>query len=101
MNKTASPAKLQDGSWGARLIVEVKPGDTVTIQTKSGKSWSAVVDQIVWSGHGAWVVSLRKPKAEPGRRRCMVVFGPDGTAHTTQHNDRRMERRYDYEDHDA
>jgi hypothetical protein len=49
---TASPAKLRDGSWGARVNGSVKVGDTVTIATKAGKSWNAKITKVVWSGDG-------------------------------------------------
>ena len=47
---TASPAKLRDGSWGARVEGTPKPGDIVEIITKSGKTWFVRVDSIIWSG---------------------------------------------------
>lgn len=50
---TASPAKLRDGSWGARVMSPVvKAGDTVRILTKAGKSWTATVSRVVWTGQG-------------------------------------------------
>ena len=49
----ASPAKLRDGSWGARVRSEqVSPGDVVTITTAGGKTWQARVERVVWSGEG-------------------------------------------------
>lgn len=47
---TASPAKLKNGSWGARVKGDVKEGDVITIRTKSGKTWEARVTRVVWSG---------------------------------------------------
>lgn len=48
---TASPARLRDGSWGARIVgAAPAPGAVVTIKTASGKTWDATVTAIVWSG---------------------------------------------------
>lgn len=60
---TASPAKLRNGSWGARVRSEsVHPGDVVTITTKAGKSWTATVERVLWHGDG---VSLCATASEP------------------------------------
>ena len=67
----ASPAKLRDGSWGARVQGAVAVGDTVTITTKAGKSWSARVSQVVWSGEGVTLCatsSLDRPAASSARQ---------------------------------
>ena len=49
----ATPAKLRNGNWGARVKgTPVSAGDVVQITTKAGKSWSARVIAIVWSGNG-------------------------------------------------
>ena len=49
--QTGHPAKLYDGAWGAHVNSDkVKPGDTVHLTTKAGKTWDAVVDKIVWTG---------------------------------------------------
>lgn len=46
---TATPTKLRNGSWGARTSAPVSEGDVVTITTKSGKSWEARVERVVWT----------------------------------------------------
>jgi hypothetical protein len=48
----ATPAKLRNGAWGARVQGQVAIGDSVKIVTKSGKSWTAMVEKIVWQGDG-------------------------------------------------
>lgn len=72
---SATPAKLRDGSWGARIQGTVSVGDTVTITAKSGKSWSARVTSVVWSGQGvtlAATASMDRPtttvRSYSGRR---------------------------------
>lgn len=47
---TASPAKLRDGSWGARVSGRASEGDTITIETRAGKKWDATVSRVLWSG---------------------------------------------------
>lgn len=56
---TATPTKLRDGSWGARVQGSVAVGDSVTITTKGGKSWDATVTRVVWSGEGATIVATQ------------------------------------------
>ena len=56
MTKTnATPAKLKNGTWGARVKTEIRMGDMLTITTKSGKSWDATVGCVVWHGDGVWL----------------------------------------------
>lgn len=49
---SATPAKLRDGSWGARTAGSVRAGDTVQITTRAGKTWAATVTRVVWAGDG-------------------------------------------------
>jgi hypothetical protein len=63
---TATPAKLRNGSWGARVQGAVAKGDAVTITAKSGKSWTATVDAVVWTDGQVSLVatsSLDRPSA--------------------------------------
>ncbi len=46
---TATPAKLRDGTWGARVQGPVSQGDVVTVTTKAGKTWQAKVTRVVWT----------------------------------------------------
>lgn len=49
----ASPVKLRSGAWGARVAsTSVRRGDSIRITTRSGKSWTATVAKVVWSGSG-------------------------------------------------
>jgi len=50
--RTASPTKLRDGSWGAVAKGAAAKGDTIRIETRAGKSWTAVVSAVVWTGPG-------------------------------------------------
>ncbi len=58
-NLTAAPSKLRNGSWGAKVNGSVEEGDTVTITTRSGKSWDAIVERVVWEGNGVSIFSTR------------------------------------------
>lgn len=54
----ARPTKLEDGSWGAKILgAEVLVGDELDITIQTGKSWKTKVARIVWSGVGATVVA--------------------------------------------
>ena len=44
--KAATPAKLKNGSWGARVKGAASQGDEIQITTQSGKSWTAIVSQV-------------------------------------------------------
>jgi hypothetical protein len=48
----ATPAKLRDGSWGARCTATVAVGDLIQITTRAGKSWTAQVTRVLWAGEG-------------------------------------------------
>lgn len=47
---TASPTKLRNGSWGARVPGTVRQGQTITIRTRAGKQWAAEVSRVLWTG---------------------------------------------------
>ena len=72
---TATPAKLKDGSWGARVVGAPNPGDVVVVTTKAGKTWQARVERVVWQGDGValCVTTGAAGQAHGGRtssRRC-------------------------------
>lgn len=45
----ATPAKLKTGDWGARVNFPVKPGDALTVQASTGKTWPATVERVMWT----------------------------------------------------
>lgn len=56
----ASPIKLRDGTWGARVRnTTVEPGDVIEITTQSGKAWTATVQRVLWSGDGVSLVATQ------------------------------------------
>lgn len=90
---TATPTKLRDGSWGARTSLPVAIGDTITIITRSGKAWQALVTQVITStAGGASIVatgSLDRPAAAPGRcrtARCHHVATSTGYCRSCEHD---------------
>lgn len=73
MKKSASPAKLRSGAWGARVAGEVQSGDVVQITTRSGKTWDAQVVKVVWTGDGISLCETRSmdpPRNWNGRYGC-------------------------------
>jgi len=52
----ATPTRIRTGEWGALVQGRdaVKYGDVVTITTRSGQSWDAVVQEVVYTGPGKW-----------------------------------------------
>lgn len=65
---TATPAKLRDGTWGARVAGRARAGDTVTITTRAGKSWTATITRIVWSGEGVTLCATGTAPRSRSRR---------------------------------
>lgn len=71
----ATPAKLRDGSWGARIQGAVSVGDVVKITTKAGKSWEARVSSVVWSGEGVTLVATASLDRAPRHGRMGYGHG--------------------------
>lgn len=66
--RTASPTKLRNGNWGARVqSTNVAAGDTVTITTRNGKSWEATVIRVLWTGNGVAVCATESGPPSPRR----------------------------------
>jgi hypothetical protein len=78
-NTTSSPAKLRDGSWGARVAGFVAVGDTIEIVTRSGKQWYAVITRVVWSKDGVSLCATRSADRAPARRVERPTFDGVGT----------------------
>jgi len=63
----ASPAKLRDGSWGARVAGTVTTGTILTITTAAGKSWQATVERVIWTdGQVSIVATASRPSSAHG-----------------------------------
>ena len=54
---TASPVKLRTGAWGAKTDSPVAEGDTIEITTRSGKTWEAQVEKVIWSDGQVCIVA--------------------------------------------
>jgi hypothetical protein len=67
--KQATPSKLRDGSWGARVAGSVAVGDVVTITTKAGKSWDATVSRVLWSDGSVALVATHNDQYDAKVRR--------------------------------
>lgn len=67
---TATPAKLRNGTWGARVkSAAVSKGDTVTITTRAGKSWTATVTRVLWTGDGVSLCAVSSGSTHSRPRR--------------------------------
>ncbi len=61
----ASPTKLRSGEWGATVKNDsVSVGDSIEITTKIGKSWTATVSKVVWSGKGVTIVATNSKSSK-------------------------------------
>jgi hypothetical protein len=65
--RSATPAKLRSGAWGARVEGAVAKGDTLTITSRSGKSWRARVEKIVWTDGSASICATSSLDSGPPR----------------------------------
>ena len=84
--KSATPAKLRDGTWGAICKVEVAMGDTIKITTRAGKTWTAIVIDIHGTTkHGTLVATRSSDRA------------PSATARRAYHSDREDCRKYGWD----
>ena len=74
----ATPTKLRNGQWGARVNADDTPAewDIVTITARSGKSWDATVDYVAHSGIDRLsgeikhIVGLKKRAYPKGTGKC-------------------------------
>lgn len=66
---SASPTKLRNGTWGATAKGTARKGDTLQITAKSGKSWTATVSAVVWSGNGVTICATESTPAPAGKTR--------------------------------
>jgi len=69
--KTATPAKLRSGAWGARVTDTVERGEPIQIVTRSGKTWTTTVQAVIWEGAGVTLVatSSASSSSRSGRSR--------------------------------
>ena len=73
MTVTATPAKLANGTWGARVLGVPAVGAIVQVRTAGGKTWDARVVAIVRAGAGPQDMSLvateslDRPSGRPAR----------------------------------
>ena len=47
---SGSPTRLNDDSWGVRVVGEAAVGAAVQVRTRSGKTWLAEVEAVLWTG---------------------------------------------------
>lgn len=71
----ATPAKLRDGSWGARVAGIVRPGDVVRIVARSGKTWDATVARVLWTGDDVMLVSTSSSSSSGSSRSGSSLSG--------------------------
>ncbi len=43
----ATPMKLQNGAWGIAVPGRPEVGDAVTVTTRAGKTWNAVISRVI------------------------------------------------------
>ena len=89
--KAATPAKLRNGSWGARVAsTSVEVNDAIQVTTRAGKTWTAYVAQVVWAGKDATLVATcRAPVAPytPPARKCSECGGELERSNPTRYCD--------------
>lgn len=78
MNWSGKPRKLRDDSWGCAIDNgDPKPGDTVSLTSKAGKTWTMRLAERIWAGQGVtmWRTSklggpppVETKKTEPAKK---------------------------------
>jgi hypothetical protein len=83
-----TPVMLSDGTWGARVqSVVTRGGEDITITTKSGKSWTAVVSRIDRSGDGwTWVATMDRTRYEEAMARATKISSREEFDAAVEHN---------------
>lgn len=56
-------SKLRGGAWGVRAIVPIAAGDAVRVTLKSGDTRTVIVDEVLVSGDGVWIATVRERAA--------------------------------------
>jgi hypothetical protein len=64
----ATPSKLRDGSWGARVQGSVQQGAIIEINTKAGKTWTATVQRVLWTDGKVTLVQTESSKGTSSPR---------------------------------
>ena len=76
---TASPCKLRTGEWGVRITGDrSRVGETVRVETRAGKTWTATIASIVWEGDDAMIAST----ARGGRAVFNDTYNEGGDGYT-------------------
>lgn len=80
---TGHPAKLKDGTWGAHVNAPTaEAGDTVHIETRSGKQWDETVERVIWTGRDsggnecALVTCVPRERGEKGVKAAAAPADP-------------------------
>lgn len=82
-NMNATPCVLKRGGWGVRVSGSPKVGDAVTVTTRAGKSWTAVISRVVEHADGVSICATRTGMPEHTVRRTVTSTrrpGRRGTA---------------------
>jgi hypothetical protein len=74
---TATPTKLRNGDWGAKVAGSVRQGDKIQIRTKSGKEWTARVARVLWSGDNVSIVATEQRPRRASNGECECGWGED------------------------
>jgi hypothetical protein len=71
VNWSGKPRKLRDDSWGCAIDNgDPKPGDTVSLTSKAGKTWQMSLVERVWAGAGVTLWRTGKIGEAPPPKRA-------------------------------
>jgi hypothetical protein len=73
----ATPTKLRNGDWGAKVAGSVRQGDEIQIRTKAGKEWTARVARVLWSGDNVSIVATEQRPRRRSNGECNCGWGED------------------------
>jgi len=70
----ATPTKLRNGSWGARVHGTPVAGQEIMVEAKSGKSWTATVAKVLWTDGAVSIAALGTGSAPKSQRQRTNEF---------------------------
>ena len=80
---TGRPCKLKTGGWGVRITGDrVRVADTIRVNARNGKTWTATVSGIEMETHESMIVSTTQTAA----RRFGDTYNEGGDGYNPQWN---------------
>ncbi len=80
----ATPMKLQNGAWGISVPGRPEVGDAVTVTTRAGKTWNAVISRVIERSGSVSICATRVGMPEHTVRRAVTSTRRPGRRGTVE-----------------